>query len=159
VSNKASYTPDEWAVLTGLVSDIGLTVIVSDKTNPLQFIQETLEMARAEEEGEASSVELIKAIYDDNTVSVKVRTDTINTDPFDTPDAQQAKTLAEIEQANAILAKADPGEAEAYKKWLITIAQRVAAAAKAGGFLGIGGVQVSDEEKVTLAKLSSALGL
>jgi hypothetical protein len=35
----------------------------------------------------------------------------------------------------------------------------VAEAASEGGFLGIGGVQVSEAEKATLAEISNALGL
>jgi hypothetical protein len=37
--------------------------------------------------------------------------------------------------------------------------QAVAEAAPEGGFLGFGGVRVSDAEKATLAEISGALGL
>ena len=52
-----------------------------------------------------------------------------------------------------------PGDAAAFKGWLKQISQRVAEAAKEGGFLGIGGVRVSEAEKATLAEISSALKL
>jgi hypothetical protein len=38
------------------------------------------------------------------------------------------------------------------------LASKVAEASKEGGFLGFGGVQVSDAEKAALAEISSALG-
>ena len=38
------------------------------------------------------------------------------------------------------------------------ISQKVAEASAEGGFLGIGGVQVSDAEKATLADIGKALG-
>lgn len=41
---------------------------------------------------------------------------------------------------------------------LVTGYQNVAEASSEGGFLGIGGVQVSDAEKATLADISKALG-
>jgi len=43
------------------------------------------------------------------------------------------------------------------KAWLRDISQRVAEASKEGSFLGVGGVQVSDAEKATLADISKAL--
>jgi hypothetical protein len=55
--------------------------------------------------------------------------------------------------------KAPAPEAEGYKRWLLTVAQRVAEAAKEGGFLGIGGVRVSEAEQATLAEIAGALGV
>jgi hypothetical protein len=60
-------------------------------------------------------------------------------------------------QASALLDAKASGDAVAYKTWLGKISQGVAEAAKEGGFLGIGGVPVSDAEKATLAEISSAL--
>ena len=52
-----------------------------------------------------------------------------------------------------------PGDAAAFKGWLRQISQHVAEASKEGGFLGIGGVRVSEAEKATLNEISSALKL
>jgi hypothetical protein len=41
---------------------------------------------------------------------------------------------------------------------LLDLGKNVAEASSEGGFLGIGGVQVSDAEKATLADISRALG-
>jgi hypothetical protein len=57
----------------------------------------------------------------------------------------------------ALLDAKAPNDAAAFKSWLQSISQQVAEAAKEGGFLGFGGVQVSDAEKATLAEISSAL--
>ena len=51
-----------------------------------------------------------------------------------------------------------PEDAPAFKAWLNGIALKVAEAASEGGFLGIGGVKVSDAEKATLADIAAALG-
>lgn len=55
--------------------------------------------------------------------------------------------------------KASPDEANAYRKMLIDIAQDAADASKEGGFLGFGGVRVSDKEKAFIADVSRAAGL
>ena len=51
-----------------------------------------------------------------------------------------------------------PQDAAGFKTWLQAIGQNVAKASSEGGFLGIGGVQVSDAEKATFADISKALG-
>jgi hypothetical protein len=48
-------------------------------------------------------------------------------------------------------------DAPAFKSWLTAIAERVAAASNEGGFLGFGGVAISDAEKATLEEVSGAL--
>src|SRR5262245_19599379 len=67
------------------------------------------------------------------------------------------RSLANLKEVSAILNAKAPQDAPAFKAWLQTISQNVAEASSEGGFLGIGGVQVSDTEKATLADISKAL--
>ena len=70
-----------------------------------------------------------------------------------------AVTTRQLRDAIAILeAKSTPAETDAYKVFVMTVAQAVASAHKEGGFLGIGGKQVSDAENQALDEISSALG-
>ena len=62
-----------------------------------------------------------------------------------------------LRQAAAIVDAKAPADAAAYKAWLQQISQHVAEASNEGGFLGIGGVPVSEAEKATLTEISSAL--
>jgi hypothetical protein len=57
----------------------------------------------------------------------------------------------------ALQAKA-PADVAAYRSFVAALAERVAQAAKEGGFLGFGGGRVSAGEKEMLAKLQQALG-
>jgi hypothetical protein len=68
------------------------------------------------------------------------------------------RSLTNLKEVSAILDAKAPQEAAAFKIWLRAISQNVAEAASEGGFLGIGGVKVSDAEKATLADISKALG-
>jgi hypothetical protein len=52
-----------------------------------------------------------------------------------------------------------PPDAGAFKSWLRHIAQAMAEASTEGGFLGFGGVPVSEAEKATLAQISANLGV
>ena len=55
--------------------------------------------------------------------------------------------------------KAKPQVAQEFKQWLVAVAQKVAEAAKEGGFLGFGGTQVSEQEAATIKELSTALAV
>ena len=74
--------------------------------------------------------------------------------------AQMSTQLIEDCQAVTLLLdeKASAEEKEEFKAWAMSIAENVAKAAKEGGFLGIGGVRVSDGEKEMYAKIAAALG-
>ena len=67
------------------------------------------------------------------------------------------KAIAALRDAAAIVDAKAPDDAPAFKDWLKQIAQKTAEASSEGGFLGFGGVQVSEAEKATLAEISSAL--
>ena len=69
------------------------------------------------------------------------------------------KCVDTLRQAGALVDAKAPGDAAAFKGWLRQISQHVAEAAKEGGFLGFGGVRVSDAEKATLTEISTALKL
>jgi hypothetical protein len=71
----------------------------------------------------------------------------------------KAKCIDTLRQVAEILDTKAPADATAFKTWLRQISQHVAEAAKEGGFLGIGGVAVSEAEKATLAEISNALKL
>jgi broad specificity phosphatase PhoE len=67
--------------------------------------------------------------------------------------------LDELREVNEIATqKATPEEAAAYRQWLLDAAQRVADAAKEGGFLGFHAVRVSEGEQKMLDRLSEVLG-
>ncbi len=54
--------------------------------------------------------------------------------------------------------KATPEEVDAYKRFVMTVAQAAASAHKEGGFLGIGGEQVSEKERAALDELRGVIG-
>ena len=63
-------------------------------------------------------------------------------------------------KATAALLDAKGGpDAAPFKTWLAGVAKSVAEAAPEGGFLGFGGIQVSETEKTTVAQIAAALGV
>jgi len=55
--------------------------------------------------------------------------------------------------------KATATEADAYRAMLVSVAQKAAEASKEGGFLGFGGVRVSDAEQAFITEVKKAAGL
>ena len=67
------------------------------------------------------------------------------------------KLLALVKAAAQTVATRSPGEAAAYKATVLKVAQATAEAAKDGGFLGIGGKLISEDEQGALDALKAAL--
>ncbi len=74
-------------------------------------------------------------------------------------DEIKARALEALKETATILDQKAPGDAKAFKGWLAHISNTVAEAGTEGGFLGFGGVKVSDAEKATLAEISTVLGV
>jgi len=67
--------------------------------------------------------------------------------------------LRTIQEARAIVAEKSPNEAQAFSGLVMNVATNVANAAKEGGFLGIGGEQVSKQEQAALNDIKRVLSL
>lgn len=62
-----------------------------------------------------------------------------------------------IADATAAVKRHSPAEVDAFRNAIRSIGKATAEAAKEGGFLGIGGTLVSDDEKAAMAKIETAL--
>jgi hypothetical protein len=69
----------------------------------------------------------------------------------------RAQILNIISGGLAAVKAKSPSDAAAYRNMVLVVANNTAAAAKEGGFLGIGGKQVSDEEQAALNDIAAAL--
>jgi hypothetical protein len=75
------------------------------------------------------------------------------------PQEIKARCIETLQQARTVVEAKAPADSAAFKSWLYQISQKVAEASKEGGFMGIGGVTVSEAEKATLGEISAALQL
>ena len=75
------------------------------------------------------------------------------------PAEMRQQIIATLTRVGQILDAKAPDEAAAFKVWLTHIAEKVAEASSEGGFLGLGGITVTDAEKATIAELAKALGV
>ena len=64
-----------------------------------------------------------------------------------------------IADATAAVKQRSPGELDAFRATIRSIGTATAEAAKEGGFLGFGGVRVSDAEHAFISEVKKAVGL
>jgi hypothetical protein len=74
-----------------------------------------------------------------------------------TPAEIKQKAISTLSEVAAILDAKAPQDAAGFKAWLKHIAESVAEASSTGGFLGFGGVQVTEAEKATIAEIAATL--
>ena len=151
MARKADFNAEEWSTVVGGPLYAGMRVISADRGGTLR---ESLAMGQVyqqarERHGESELLdELVKS-------PPSIDPDRVREAGGDIA----AVTSQQLRDAVGILeAKATPAEVDAYKRFVMTVAQAVASAHKEGGFLGIGGKQISDAENQALDEISAALG-
>lgn len=163
MSTKADYTAEEWQLLIDIPTMVGAAVMVIGKSG-LGSLKESFAMAQ----GTLSAVEgfpdneLVQALVDARIKEGTKSTIESLSHPYKGLGREEFKQVVvdKCREATELLArKSTEQEAEGYKTWAISIGEKVAQAAKEGGFLGFGGEQVSQEEKVALQEISTALGI
>ena len=163
MANKQSFTPEEWTKVLESIMLAGVAVSAAEPSGLWGTLKEgfasSSEIAKAQLN--PGTNELIKAAIADletsegrSSVQEALRKGFAGAKPAEVVQ----RSLANLREVSAILAAKAPGDAPAFKAWLSSISQKVAEASSEGGFLGIGGVQVSDAEKATLGDIANALG-
>jgi hypothetical protein len=151
MTRKADFNAEEWSTVGEGPLYAGMRVIAADRGGTLR---ESLALGRAYQEARAGHGE-------DELLDELVKSPpSIDPDRVREAGGNIAAVASErLRAAMGILeAKATPEEIDAYKRFVMTVAQAVASAHKEGGFLGIGGKQISDAENQALDEISTALG-
>lgn len=151
MTRKADFNAEEWSTVVDGPLYAGMRVIGADRGGTFR---ESLAMGRAYQEARQHHGES------------ELLDELVKSPPSIDPDRLREAggniadlTSKQLREAIRILQeKATPAEVDAYKKFVMTVAQAVAGAHKEGGFLGIGGKQISDAENQALDEISTALG-
>jgi hypothetical protein len=163
MANKQNFKPDEWTKILESTMLAGMAVSAAEPSGLWGALKEAFasSSALAAAKSNPGSNDLVKAVVADfetkegrSAVQEALRQHLAGAKPAD---AVQ-RSLANLREVSAILNAKAPQDAAGFKAWLQAIGQNVAKASSEGGFLGIGGVQVSDAEKATFADISKALG-
>jgi hypothetical protein len=158
MTSKASFTDDEWERVLRAPMVAGMAITIADPGGPIEISKEMMATLRAATVP-SSQEELLAAVALDIQAMVQKKQNPARN--FKPSSAATAGTeiLEELRAVDAIVAeKATPEEAQAFRGWLVMVAQAAAQAAKEGGFMGFGAVEVSEGEQGMLDQLRSALG-
>jgi hypothetical protein len=166
MSTKSDFSADEWKLVLRAPMMAGLAVVAASPSGPLGVLREMfavgklLAETKTRGEGLGGPSELLRALVSD-LASPDVRTQVDAGELRGLPPEQlRAHALDACRTvAGLVDRKAAPEEAQEVKRWLVSIAERTAEAAKEGGMLGFGGTRVSDAEAGTIREVARALGI
>ena len=162
MADKSSFTADEWKKLVEAPMLAAIAVTAADPSGLWGTLKESIAAGGAltRVKTDAAADPLIKAIAAEYETGEgrSIARDGLKARLGGGKPAEAAgKAVTALGEVAAILDAKAPENAAAARGWLASISQAVAEASKEGGFLGFGGVQVSDAEKATLAQVASAL--
>ncbi len=132
----------------------GLVVMSASPSGPIGIYQESLAASEALRTGlDGAQSELMLVLAEDLKSNVSMH----KMDSESAEGIRAAGIAGCRELSNILRAKASEEEAVEFKGWLTSLARKVAEAAREGGFLGIGGKQVTPEEEEILDQIEIAL--
>jgi hypothetical protein len=163
MASKAAFTPEEWSRVLAAPMVAGMAITAADPSGLWGIMKEGMAggwaLLHAKQDPNANA--LVKAVADDfasgdarSPARERVQATFKGAQPGDL----KRRAVEELRAVGAIVQAKAPEDAPAFKAWLRDVAQKAAEAGNEGGFLGFGGVAVSEAEKATLAEISTALG-
>jgi hypothetical protein len=160
MSAKDDFSETEWSALLRAPGLVGLAVVAAAPSGPLGVFRELAAFGRAvaETAQAAPHDSLLGAVVADLKAIAERRVDPPPEERVPPGETEQHALDACRVAMDALRARATPDETAAYRDWLLAVGERVAAAAREGGFLGFGGVAVSPEETRVLRRLAWTLG-
>ena len=151
MSQKSDYSPTEWQLLIDVPSMVGTAVMMAGKSG-LGSMKEAFAVASGilgARDGYEDN-ELIQSLVEARTKEgAKSSIEGVTNNPYHGMDP--------IALADEVAVKCGEAAELLREKSTLEVGEKVANAAKEGGFLGIGGDRVSEEEKQVLEKFQAAL--
>ena len=160
--SKADFTPEEWKTVLSSPMLASMAVTLAEPSGLWGILKEGMASGRAllDASNDANASGIAKAIVAD-IGDAAGRTDAREAMKAQfsgkSPEEMKRQILVGLSEAARVVDAKAPAEARAFKAWLVDLARKVAEASSEGGFLGFGGVKVSDAEKASIADVERAL--
>ena len=162
MATKANFTPDEWKIVLGSPMLAGLAVTLAEPSGIWGMMKESMasSFAMLQAKTDAGATELAKSLVADMETSEGrsaaqqgLKAELTGKSPAEL----KQQVIAGLTRVGQILDAKAPADAAAFKAWLKHIAEQVAEAASEGGFLGIGGIKVTEAERASIGEVAQAL--
>lgn len=162
MTTQAGFTPEEWTLLRMVPSFAAAGVSIADPSGTVGSIKEADAGVKAMIESlqQGSKTELLGAMLADRSIPEMLAEKTLLGEGNREQQMANFKSAVLVrirEAANLVNRKATPDEADAYKQMIISVVGKSANASTEGGFLGFGGVRVSNAEQSFLNEVKAAL--
>jgi len=156
MTSKADYTEDEWERLRRAPLVGGMAISIADPGGPIELAKETIASMRTAVTPPGQE-ELLAAVAQDLMAMLQQKENPMTGFKVENAALAGQQILDELREVDRIVTeKATPEEVEAFREWMLAVAQAAADAAKEGGFLGFGAEQVSKGEQAMLEQLRAA---
>ena len=150
MARKADFNADEWSTVVEGPLLAGTRVVAADRGGT---IRESLAMGKVYQHARQSQGQ--NELLDD-LVASPPGIDPARLQAGGDPAAAASEGLR---KAVALVSeKGSPEDAEAYKRFVVEVARAAAEAHKEGGFIGIGGKQISEAEQAALDEIAATVG-
>jgi hypothetical protein len=164
MAKQDTFTSEEWTLLRLTPSLVAGGTAAADPSGLFSSVKESLAGAKSMAEAlkANSGLELFTSLASDRSIPGMPDPKMLLGEGSREQQMQNLKNavLERVKSAVALVAsKASPAEVEAYKAMLVSVAEQAADASKEGGFLGFGGVRVSDKEQAFIAEVKAAAGI
>jgi hypothetical protein len=147
MTTKAAFNAEDWSVVTNAPLLTAMLVIAADRGGT---VRESIAISRVYADArEQGGGELLEAV-----LSTPPAIDRA-TAPR-TPEDLRREAPATLRQAVGILERhATEDEVVTYKRFVFSLADTVARAHREGGFLGLGGTEISEHEQAALDEIAA----
>jgi hypothetical protein len=152
VAGQADFTPDEWVTMRRAMTSAGYIVAWSEGGGA-EMLSEILAVTqRLSGAGRTHPNQLVRELASMAQLHSGMQ-------PGLRRSEYEAQSLAAIRTATALVAKKAPGDLQAFRAFVVDMAEAAANAHVEGGFGGLGGVRVTASERAAIGRVKKALGL
>lgn len=149
MTTKAAFNAEEWATVANAPYLVGMLVIAADRGG---IIRESLAIGRAYAAArEQHRDDLLEAIASTPPAMEAA------TAPRSAEDLRRTAPATLREAVATMVRVASDDEIDEYKRFVHSVADNVARAHREGGFLGLGGTEVSEHEQAALDEIVAIL--
>jgi hypothetical protein len=171
---RQNFSEDEWETLLQAPMQALVAVCLADKVDPISFLKEVSagvkllseEIKRSDLPGDLlpallnATVELDSQVpLSEEQLPLKKQFELLGLiQGFENVKEAKRAVITHFQKVSTILNTKVTGiEADHYKVWLMSLAEKVAQAQKEGGIMAIGASRISDRESTVLKQLATAL--
>lgn len=164
MATKADFTVDEWKLILGSPMLTGMAVTLAEPSGLWGMMQEGMASGQAllaarKDPGALSLVKEIVADMETGDGRTAAREGVKAQLTGKTPAELKAQVLTTLTRVSGILDAKAGADSGPFKAWLKHVSERVAEASTEGGFLGFGGVKVTEAEKASIEDVARALNI